>query len=662
MTAAAALDYARVWLEEAALDRNRKETALTPLYAHVEAALATYWLRQATYALEALNRATWTRITGLAEVLNPDEQAELDALTELLANASPDFLGSALVSTLNGAELEGMELAHENAIAGMGVDIAFDTKHPVAVDYFDTHGLKRVKSIDDTTKKILHTLIRDGIAKGTPYNQVAKQIAAKYAGFAAPSPLGHIRSRAELIAVTEMGDAYVAGTVAAAQELKDAGLAIEKHWLTVGDKRVDEGTCRKNETAGWIDLDEHFPSGHANPLGHPGCRCDLQTRVAKGPLKKVPSTAELTKAELDAKAARPAPKVAKAPSADVAHNLILQGNQGPTAIAAHLKAEYPDEDWTGLKVTHLKQKMQKQGVIAHVPKPRAPKPAKVVPVPSSGQLKPGIDPAHVAKSQEHFSKGTSNTAAAKQKIAKDVAARLKGNPVWDDYIKRNRDLIRIERGATDDEKAVSQLVSRWAGTSGDENTKAIAMQMAAHREFGLSDASLHASVNHLSDMLRTGSAADFEANGGGYQAFLRAMHTNTQEHFAAEGITHVSAYRGQAVSGSWTPDWVRTHFNEVQGGATVKKAVPVQLRPLSSFTPTEGTARNFSSALAEGGRSSIRATAIFEATIPVDRIVGTARTGFGCLNETEYVILETPGEMLVNLRTRGFGGAWLNPS
>lgn len=661
MSAAAALDYARVWLEEAALDRTRKQTALRPLYKRCEEALATYWLRQATLTLEALNKATWQRITGITEVLDPDEQQELDLLTELLANSSPDWLGKALVSTLNGAELEGMELAHDNAIADMGVDVAFNTKHPVAVDYFDKHGLTRLKNINDTTAKGIHAIIRDGIAKGTPYNQVAKQIAAKYAGFAAPSPLGHIRSRAELIAVTEMGDAYVAGTVAAGKELKAAGLAIEKHWLTVGDHRVDEDTCRKNEAAGWIEMDEHFPSGHANPLGHPGCRCDLQTRVAKSGLKPVPTTAELKKAELEAKAARPAPKVAKAPSKDVATDLILKGEQGPTAIAAHLKAEYPDEDWTGLKVTHLKQKMQKQGAISHTPKPRAAKAPKP-PTAKAGESRfvPGPNKEARAAAEKHLNTGRVSASDAKDKIAKDISGKLKGNPAWDDFVRRERTTFSAAYSRDDDYNGVNMLISRWAGTSGDDNPQAIAMQVAAHREFGLSDGALHATVNHLTPELRAKVDAEVRANGAGYQAFLRAMHTNTQETFAAQGITHVNVYRGQAVSGTWTPDWVRTHFGDVAGSSTAKRNAAPQLRPLSSFSPTLNTAKSFSSALAEG---RVRAKAVFEATVPVDRVIGTARTGFGCLHETEIVVLETPGEVTVHLTTFGGGSpeSWLTP-
>lgn len=45
-----------------------------------------------------------------------------------------------------------------------------------------------------------------------------------------------------------------------------------KSWLTAGDDRVD-AHCRANEAAGWIPLDQPFPSGHQRAQGHQACRC-----------------------------------------------------------------------------------------------------------------------------------------------------------------------------------------------------------------------------------------------------------------------------------------------------------------------------------------------------------------------------------------------------
>ena len=98
--------------------------------------------------------------------------------------------------------------------------------------------------------------------------------------FSERKPQLHIRNRAELIAVTETGNAYEKAAMLQAEALQQAGLPMEKSWNTVGDDRVSDG-CQENEDAGWIPIDEPFPSGDMQPLRFPGCRCNLQTRFAR---------------------------------------------------------------------------------------------------------------------------------------------------------------------------------------------------------------------------------------------------------------------------------------------------------------------------------------------------------------------------------------------
>jgi SPP1 gp7 family putative phage head morphogenesis protein len=129
--------------------------------------------------------------------------------------------------------------------------------------------LNRSKQIDATTFDGIRNLLTDGIAEGRSHSALAREIRQRFEGFT--------RDRAELIAVTEIGDAYSQGTLIQAGNLRDAGLDMEKSWLTVGDDRVSDG-CADNEAAGWIDIDDDFPSGDDAPLRFPGCRCSLLTR------------------------------------------------------------------------------------------------------------------------------------------------------------------------------------------------------------------------------------------------------------------------------------------------------------------------------------------------------------------------------------------------
>ena len=87
--------------------------------------------------------------------------------------------------------------------------------------------------------------------------------------------------RAELIATTVAGDAYEAATAAAGRQLADAGLVMEKSWLTVGDDRVDV-ECEDNEAQGWIPMDDGFRSGHTRPPAQPACRCTALYRRRPG--------------------------------------------------------------------------------------------------------------------------------------------------------------------------------------------------------------------------------------------------------------------------------------------------------------------------------------------------------------------------------------------
>lgn|GEM_PF-105765 len=58
------------------------------------------------------------------------------------------------------------------------------------------------------------------------------------------------------------------------RESVDSG-DTEKSWVG-GTCEV----CQDNSDAGWIDMDDTFPSGDDEPPAHPNCDCDLETRDA----------------------------------------------------------------------------------------------------------------------------------------------------------------------------------------------------------------------------------------------------------------------------------------------------------------------------------------------------------------------------------------------
>lgn len=154
----------------------------------------------------------------------------------------------------------------------LSIDSSFDLPFPEAERYGSRHAAELIRGLNQTSREELRALVTRSISEGWSYERLAKEIHFKFEDFA--------KSRAHLVAVTELGNAYEEGGTAVGRTMQAAGIAVEKAWLTVGDDRVDPN-CRANESAGWIPFDEPFPSGHMHPLDHPGCRCAGLTRRAE---------------------------------------------------------------------------------------------------------------------------------------------------------------------------------------------------------------------------------------------------------------------------------------------------------------------------------------------------------------------------------------------
>jgi hypothetical protein len=168
---------------------------------------------------------------------------------------------------------------------------SFTLANPRAVAYIQEHGAELVKGIEQTTKNYLRTVLTQAVSEGWSYNRTARAIIERFREFASGKPQQHIDSRAHLIAITELGNAYAEGNLIVARDIAAAGIPMEKAWQTVGDNRVSDG-CRENEAAGWIGLEAEFPSGHLRPLRFPGCRCDALYRRAQKAEKQPAVAAE----------------------------------------------------------------------------------------------------------------------------------------------------------------------------------------------------------------------------------------------------------------------------------------------------------------------------------------------------------------------------------
>ena len=134
-----------------------------------------------------------------------------------------------------------------------------------------------MRGIDDTTKEYLRTTISNAVAEGETPKQVEERIIARYQQFAVGRPQQHIDSRAHMIAVTEIGNAYEQGADIVTRDLQAGGIVLEKRWAGPRDDRTS-AACLGNMDQGWIDYDTPFSSGDHRPLHHPGCRHSLAVR------------------------------------------------------------------------------------------------------------------------------------------------------------------------------------------------------------------------------------------------------------------------------------------------------------------------------------------------------------------------------------------------
>lgn len=181
-----------------------------------------------------------------------------------------------LTDPLQAAILDMLILGGGDLIAGLGIaaaeqeelGISWNLANPRAVEYARQHAAAQVTKINDTTRSYLNSMISQAAAEGHSYNRLSDAIAARFTEFAT----GGDNPRSKRVAVFELGDAYEEGNRVAAKELQAAGLDMEKKALTAGDDRV-RPSHRSNQTAGWIGIDDPFPSGDMRFPSDPGCRC-----------------------------------------------------------------------------------------------------------------------------------------------------------------------------------------------------------------------------------------------------------------------------------------------------------------------------------------------------------------------------------------------------
>ncbi len=251
-----------------AMSRSQKDNALASIRSKLQKEIAKIFINQGKIFIEQFDvfQIRFTESVLLKETIGGDELNRLFDNTEALTN-------NQFINPLNAA-YTGSIAAGANAITlELGEDIiSFNLSNQRANDWMIDNGAKLVTNVNETIRFGIKNVLKKGIKAGDSYNNIAKAITERYKEFAIGKPQLHIRSRAHLVAITETGNAYEAGSREGAKQADAAGLPMEKKWSSTGDNRVSE-LCLVNEDERWIPIDTVHASGHDRPLRFPGCRC-----------------------------------------------------------------------------------------------------------------------------------------------------------------------------------------------------------------------------------------------------------------------------------------------------------------------------------------------------------------------------------------------------
>ncbi len=199
--------------------------------------------------------------------------------------------------------------------------------------------------------------------------------------------------------------------------------------------------------------------------------------------------------------------------------------------------------------------------------------------------------------------------------------KLKDNKDFDDLVNH---IVGQAEEVYPTQKVIRLLVDQWAGTSGDTDPKAVAMQIAASELFG------DGKIDHLMKYFEKGDISPMAKEvlnselkfNPGRKAFLQAQYDATQKYFKDNDIKELILYRGQEGKRS-----------KLDGGDSVE----VDMQPLSSFSTSSEIAYSFAGAIYYTGVKTH--PSIIMSVIPVSRVFAIPNTGIGCTGEKEVVVL-----------------------
>lgn len=176
----------------------------------------------------------------------------------------------------------------------------------------------------------------------------------------------------------------------------------------------------------------------------------------------------------------------------------------------------------------------------------------------------------------------------------------------------------------------SRLVQQWAHSSGDHHAGSVAAQLAVRDVFKMDPDKVETKAFHYLQNnteeetwhhaaqelgIKTDTPEALESFKAGMRDFALAQYHETQEFFKSKGMTHLYLTRGM-------------RMGQPGEGSQPARKVKLKLQPASSFTVNHATAKSFSSGFS-----------LFFVKVPVEQVMGSYMTGFGCTGEHEVVVL-----------------------
>jgi hypothetical protein len=242
------------------LKHPRHSRHVAPARKRIKAVMAHYFERQRKAFTAAVDPKIKREL-----VLYPPKLKESSQGGKTFARALVPTSLHPLTFSASAGEKSEYDSAISDLITAAAESLGGTTGADLAGEYLRENSLAKLTGgLNQTSIERLQDAIATAWDKGGSYNDIVSAITETFDDFS--------ETRAGLIAQTEAADAYNAGR-------RETALSLdydEHSWETESGDPCP--VCEDNEAAGWIDIDNDFPSGDDAPTAHPNCQCVVNFR------------------------------------------------------------------------------------------------------------------------------------------------------------------------------------------------------------------------------------------------------------------------------------------------------------------------------------------------------------------------------------------------